>query len=61
MKDVTAQAAAEIDDMLNEQFDRGLNPMASIALGDVRRIMLVCWIRGYSAREEDFISGAQTL
>jgi len=46
------QAEEEITGILSEMLDIGLSPMASISLADVRKLMVLSWVRGFTASRE---------
>jgi hypothetical protein len=43
------QAKQEIEEIMGELFANGLPRGAKIRLDDVRRLMVLCWDRGYTA------------
>lgn len=46
----SAQAKQEVDELMNELiFKKGLPARTMVKLDDVRKLMILCWDRGYTA------------
>jgi len=46
-------AEAEVNEIVNMVLAEGINPMTSVALSDVRRLMILAWTRGYTVAYEE--------
>lgn len=44
---IKEQATQEVTEIISHCLDKGLSPSASISLGDVRKLMIHAWVRGY--------------